>query len=181
MGIANFQGFSHKLTTFYRFFPQSNLIAVRFIDFLGTFPTIHGFSCILFRVISFIKKLILFLLLYYFFGYRLITPSGVSSVGAGLETPQSMIELRKKTIEEAMEDSTGLVTPSTQLYRILPETETNLQPNALMGSTKLYDVAGVTGAQRGIEVSILFHVCNRFKVYLDSGFLSLTYLSALKR
>ncbi|CAH8436414.1 unnamed protein product [Schistosoma turkestanicum] len=81
----------------------------------------------------------------------LITPSGVSSVGAGLETPQSMIELRKKTIEEAMEDSTGLVTPSTQLYRILPETETNLQPNALMGSTKLYDVAGVTGAQRGIE------------------------------
>ncbi|XP_018644709.1 hypothetical protein Smp_199500 [Schistosoma mansoni] len=88
---------------------------------------------------------------YVFFGYRLITPSGVSSVGAGLETPQSMIELRKKTIEEAMEDSTGLVTPSTQLYRILPETETNLQPNALMGSTKLYDVAGVTGAQRGIE------------------------------
>ncbi|CAH8444954.1 unnamed protein product [Heterobilharzia americana] len=81
----------------------------------------------------------------------LITPSGVSSVGAGLETPQSMIELRKKTIEEAMEDSTGLVTPSTQLYRVLPETETNLQPNALMGSTKLYDVAGVTGAQRGIE------------------------------
>nr|CAH8833721.1 unnamed protein product [Trichobilharzia regenti] len=81
----------------------------------------------------------------------LITPSGVSSVGAGLETPQSMIELRKKTIEEAMEDSTGLVTPSTQLYRILPETETNLQPNALMGSTKLYDVAGVTGAPRGIE------------------------------
>ncbi|OON18772.1 hypothetical protein X801_05369 [Opisthorchis viverrini] len=81
----------------------------------------------------------------------LITPSGVSSVGLGLETPQSTIELRKKTIEEAMEDSTGLVTPSAQLYRVLPERETGLQPNALMGSTKLYDVTGATGAQRGIE------------------------------
>ncbi|CAL8088992.1 unnamed protein product [Calicophoron daubneyi] len=81
----------------------------------------------------------------------LITPSGVSSVGLGLETPQSTIELRKKTIEDAMEDSTGLVTPSAQLYRILPEHETGLQSTALMGSSKLYDVGGVTGAQRGIE------------------------------
>ncbi|KAF6774766.1 hypothetical protein AHF37_06612 [Paragonimus kellicotti] len=82
----------------------------------------------------------------------LFTPSGVSSVGLGLETPQSTIELRKKTIEEAMEDSTGLVTPSAQLYRVLPECETGLQANALMGSTKLYDVTGVTGATRGLEV-----------------------------
>ncbi|KAF8563302.1 hypothetical protein P879_06952 [Paragonimus westermani] len=81
----------------------------------------------------------------------LFTPSGVSSVGLGLETPQSTIELRKKTIEEAMEDSTGLVTPSAQLYRVLPECETGLQANALMGSTKLYDVTGVTGATRGLE------------------------------
>ncbi|TPP61437.1 Splicing factor 3B subunit 2 [Fasciola gigantica] len=81
----------------------------------------------------------------------LITPSGISSVGAGLETPQSTIELRKKTIEEAMEDSTGLVTPSAQLYRVLPERETGLQQAALMGSNKLYDVTGVTGAVRGIE------------------------------
>ncbi|VDP90873.1 unnamed protein product [Echinostoma caproni] len=86
----------------------------------------------------------------------LITPSGISSVGAGLETPQSTIELRKKTIEEAMEDSTGLVTPSAQLYRVLPERETGLQANALMGSAKLYDVTGVTGAPRGIEV--MFHL-----------------------
>ncbi|KAA0186151.1 Splicing factor 3B subunit 2 [Fasciolopsis buskii] len=81
----------------------------------------------------------------------LITPSGISSVGAGLETPQSTIELRKKTIEEAMEDSTGLVTPSAQLYRVLPERETGLQQAALMGSNKLYDVSGITGAARGIE------------------------------
>ncbi|KAA3680313.1 splicing factor 3B subunit 2 [Paragonimus westermani] len=81
----------------------------------------------------------------------LFTPSGVSSVGLGLETPQSTIELRKKTIEEAMEDSTGLVTPSAQLYRVLPECETGLQANALMGSTKLYDVTGVTGVTRGLE------------------------------
>lgn len=82
----------------------------------------------------------------------LITPSGVSSVGPGLETPQSTIELRKKTIEEAMEDSTGLVTPSAQLYRVLPEFDTGVQSNVLMGSTKLYDVTGATGAPRGSEV-----------------------------
>lgn len=53
-----------------------------------------------------------------------------------------------------MEDSTGLVTPSAQLYRVLPERETGLQQAALMGSNKLYDVSGITGAARGIEVNL---------------------------
>ncbi|VDL99524.1 unnamed protein product [Schistocephalus solidus] len=87
----------------------------------------------------------------------LITPSGVSSVGAGLETPNVSIELRKKTIEEAMEKQSGFATPSGtglaagQLYRVLPERETNIQAPAMLGSTKLYDVTGVTGAPRGEE------------------------------
>ncbi|BHF80936.1 Splicing factor 3B subunit 2 [Sparganum proliferum] len=87
----------------------------------------------------------------------LITPSGVSSVGAGLDTPNVSIELRKKTIEEAMEKQSGFATPTGtglaagQLYRVLPERETNIQAPAMLGSTKLYDVTGVTGAPRGEE------------------------------
>nr|VZI24089.1 unnamed protein product [Spirometra erinaceieuropaei] len=87
----------------------------------------------------------------------LITPSGVSSVGAGLDTPNVSIELRKKTIEEAMERQSGFATPTGtglaagQLYRVLPERETNIQAPAMLGSTKLYDVTGVTGAPRGEE------------------------------
>ncbi len=34
--------------------------------------------------------------------YSLVTPSGLTSMPAGLETPE-MIQLRKKKIEEAME------------------------------------------------------------------------------
>lgn len=34
--------------------------------------------------------------------YRLVTPSGLTSIPAGMETPE-MIQLRKKKIEEAME------------------------------------------------------------------------------
>ena len=36
------------------------------------------------------------------FFVRLVTPSGLTSIPAGLETPE-MIQLRKKKIEEAME------------------------------------------------------------------------------
>lgn len=109
-------------------------------------------------------------LLYFF--HSLITPSGAVSSVIGAETPgaiaaaavgsvnaTSNIELRKRSIEAAMDNPSGLETPAPgtglgagQLYRVLPERETPLQPTAMMGSTRVYDVEGVTGAPRGEEV-----------------------------
>ena len=64
-----------------------------------------------------------------------------------------------------MDNTSGLETPAPgtglgagQLYRVLPERETSLQPTAMMGSTRVYDVTGVAGAPRGEEVSLSFHV-----------------------
>lgn len=79
----------------------------------------------------------------------LVTPSGVSSVGGitstvvGLETPE-LIELRKRTIEEAMEG--GSETP--QLYKILPEVEVSVG-EAFMGSSKVYEMPGAGGKAPG--------------------------------
>ncbi|EUB61189.1 Splicing factor 3B subunit 2 [Echinococcus granulosus] len=97
----------------------------------------------------------------------LITPSGAVSSVIGAETPAaaavgaanpSNIELRKRTIEAAMDNADGFETPAPgtglaagQLYRVLPERETALQPSAMLGSTRVYDVTGVTGAPRGEE------------------------------
>lgn len=71
------------------------------------------------------------------------------------------IELRKRKIEAAMDNPSGFETPAPgtglsagQLYRVLPEKETSLQPDAMLGSTRVYDVTGVTGAPRGEEVSL---------------------------
>lgn len=55
----------------------------------------------------------------------------------GVETPD-MIELRKKRIEDAMDQ--GGDTPA--LYTVLPEKKVNVG-GALMGSTHVYDVSGV--------------------------------------
>ena len=67
----------------------------------------------------------------------LITPSGLTSVPTGLETPE-MIELRKKTIEESME---GTETPS--LYTVLPEKKVGVGA-AMMGSAHIYDIGAVS-------------------------------------
>ena len=72
----------------------------------------------------------------------LVTPSGVTSVPVGMETPD-MIELRKKRIEDAMEqggDTSGI-------YKALPE-KNNSVGDAMMGSTHVYDRAAVRGIQR---------------------------------
>ncbi|XP_070577299.1 splicing factor 3B subunit 2-like [Ptychodera flava] len=84
----------------------------------------------------------------------LITPSGITSVPAGMETPE-MIELRKKKIEDAMEQ--GGETP--QLYTILPEKKAAVGA-AMLGSTYTYDVAGAKktqaagGTDQGIAVAL---------------------------
>ena len=43
-----------------------------------------------------------FVCLFFLLLFSLVTPSGLTSIPAGLETPE-MIQLRKKKIEEAME------------------------------------------------------------------------------
>lgn len=83
----------------------------------------------------------------------LITPSGIASIPAGLETPET-IELRKKKIESEME---GGDTPA--LYTVLQEKRTENLGSSMMGSTHVYDMTGAGGqappsvmaARRGIN------------------------------
>ena len=64
----------------------------------------------------------------------LVTPSGVTSVPVGMETPD-MIELRKKRIEDSMDQ--GGDTPA--LYQVLKEKTANVG-GAMMGSAHVYDL-----------------------------------------
>lgn len=68
-----------------------------------------------------------------------MTPSGISTTGAGLETPD-MIELRKRKtqIESDMESNAGGDTPA--LYKILPEKAAHVG-GSMMGSAKVYDIS----------------------------------------
>ncbi|XP_056431635.1 splicing factor 3B subunit 2 [Gadus chalcogrammus] len=72
----------------------------------------------------------------------LITPGGLSSVPAGMETPE-LIELRKKKIEEAMD---GNETP--QLFTVLPERRTGAVGAAMMASTHIYDISAAMAARK---------------------------------
>merc|ERR1712142_1290582 len=82
----------------------------------------------------------------------LVTPSGMSSVGGGIETPD-MIELRKKKeIEDAME--TGGETPT--LYTILNEKRASAVGASMMGSAHTYDLGLNTPkkAGEGVEITL---------------------------
>ena len=68
----------------------------------------------------------------------LVTPSGVTSIPMGVETPD-MIELRKKRIEDAMDQ--GGDTPA--LYQVLPEKKASVG-GAMMGSAHIYDMTAVS-------------------------------------
>eukprot|EP00730_Choanoeca_flexa_P008985 TRINITY_DN12569_c0_g1_i14.p2 TRINITY_DN12569_c0_g1~~TRINITY_DN12569_c0_g1_i14.p2 ORF type:complete len:298 (+),score=79.41 TRINITY_DN12569_c0_g1_i14:988-1881(+) len=74
-------------------------------------------------------------------------PSGISSVGVGMETPNA-VELRKrKAIEEAMDNNTTGQT----LYKVIPQREASAS-DGMMGSTHVYDVnaaAPATGMASG--------------------------------
>ncbi|XP_056020505.1 splicing factor 3B subunit 2-like [Ostrea edulis] len=84
----------------------------------------------------------------------LVTPSGITSVPMGMETPD-MIELRKKRIEDAMDQ--GGETPA--LYTILPEKKSSVG-GAMMGSAHVYDTTAVIAGKKdkpgteGIEVAL---------------------------
>ena len=85
------------------------------------------------------------------FSSGLVTPSGLSSVGAGMETPD-MIELRKrKEIEDAME--TGGDTAA--LYTVLAEKRAYVGAS-MMGSAHAYDIGLTTPkkAGEGVEIAL---------------------------
>ncbi|XP_055313252.1 splicing factor 3B subunit 2 [Sitodiplosis mosellana] len=71
----------------------------------------------------------------------MVTPSGLTSVTAGMETPDT-IELRKKKIESEMEDNETPV-----LYQVLPEKRGERIGASMMGSTHVYDMSTATGAK----------------------------------
>jgi len=79
----------------------------------------------------------------------LVTPSGLSSVGAGMATPDE-IELRKrKEIEDAMD--TGGDTPA--LYTVLQEKQRNIG-GAMMGSSHAYDLTKKTASAEAVELTL---------------------------
>ena len=81
-----------------------------------------------------------------------MTPSGLTSIPVGVETPD-MIELRKRRIEDAMDQ--GGDTPA--LYTVLPEKKTAVG-GAMMGSAHIYDISAVSldtvgvGLVEGVEI-----------------------------
>jgi splicing factor 3B subunit 2 len=83
----------------------------------------------------------------------LVTPSGMSSVGGGLETP-GMIELRKRRIESEMEEK-----DNPQLYTILSEKRKDGLARDMMASTHVYDMNAPSGSKKsrtdsGVHVSL---------------------------
>lgn len=81
----------------------------------------------------------------------LVTPSGLSSVGGGLETPGEIELRKKKEIEDAME--TGGETPA--LFHVLNEKRTNVGAS-MMGSAHTYDLGLQTPkkAGEGVEITL---------------------------
>jgi splicing factor 3B subunit 2 len=71
-------------------------------------------------------------------GYTSETPSGLTSVDTGIETPDA-IELRKRRIEDAMDDNGEAQT----LYKVISQKDAGTAASqGMMGSTHVYDVAG---------------------------------------
>jgi len=96
------------------------------------------------------------------------TPSGISSVPSGMETPD-MIELRKKKIEDAME---GGDTP--QLYQVIPEKATGIG-RSMMGSSHVYDMSRrpaattTTDTRGGVEAEGIEIALNPEELEMDSS------------
>lgn len=67
----------------------------------------------------------------------LVTPSGLTSIPAGMETPEA-IELRKKKIESEME-----LGETPTLYHVIPEKRNDRIGSSMMGSSHVYDMSQV--------------------------------------
>ncbi|XP_066253699.1 splicing factor 3B subunit 2 [Euwallacea similis] len=76
----------------------------------------------------------------------LVTPSGITSIPAGMETPEA-IELRKKKIENEMENN-----EAPALYHVIPEKRNERIGNAMMASTHVYDIASMGAAQNPVPI-----------------------------
>eukprot|EP00039_Didymoeca_costata_P018722 m.334689 g.334689 ORF g.334689 m.334689 type:complete len:578 (+) comp17412_c0_seq1:119-1852(+) len=89
-------------------------------------------------------------------GYTSESPSGITSVQTGSETPDA-IELRKRRVEEAMDE---VEEPQT-LYKVVPQKDTAIT-TGVMGSAHVYDMADAgVGTKKskkaigtGIEVAV---------------------------
>jgi len=104
----------------------------------------------------------------------LITPSGISSIPAGLETPD-IIELRKrKEIEDLME--AGSETPA--LYTVIHEKKANVGA-AMMGSSHVYDINMPGGKKtvggEGVEIAL-----DPSELELDPAAMSAKYDETIK-
>ena len=93
----------------------------------------------------------------------LITPSGLTSIPAGMETPD-MIELRKrKNIEEAME----VGAEQQPLYTVLPEKRISVGA-AMMGSAHVYDI---TSVNISVTIAVSLLVTLKCKYSVDFRFI----------
>lgn len=101
----------------------------------------------------------------------LVTPSGTSTVPAGMETPAS-IELRKQKIEDQMDQ--GGDTPA--LYHVIPEKQARIG-TAMMGSSHVYDISAVNKktTAEGVEVAL-----DPDELDLDSAAMQTKYETKLK-
>ncbi|KJE96603.1 splicing factor 3B subunit 2 [Capsaspora owczarzaki ATCC 30864] len=82
------------------------------------------------------------------------TPSGLSSIPAGLETPD-VIELRKRRIESAMDQRDGEADAGRpkSLYQVIPEKRATVG-GSLMGSERVYDMLGATTSRRTVGAGV---------------------------
>lgn len=69
----------------------------------------------------------------------LMTPSGITSIPAGLETPE-IIELRKKKIESDMDTN-----ETPQLFQVLQEKRVDKIAGSMMASTHMYEIPAAGG------------------------------------
>lgn len=68
---------------------------------------------------------------------------GVSSV-SGLETPDTMMDLRKRAGVDTP-DTTGLSTVPQELYKVVPQKDTNVGAGTLFGGDRKYVLPGTKG------------------------------------
>ncbi|RWS29300.1 splicing factor 3B subunit 2-like protein [Leptotrombidium deliense] len=99
----------------------------------------------------------------------LVTPSGLSSIPAGMETPD-IIELRKRKIEAEMESG-----ENPQLFTVLPEKKMERIGKDVMASTHVYDMSSGVRKGHGVEVAL-----DPNELEMDSSSMTAKYEQTLK-
>lgn len=73
---------------------------------------------------------------------------GISSV-SGLETPDTMMDLRKRAGADTPE-TTGISAAPAELYKVVPQRETNVGAGALFGGDRKYVLPGAKAGGAGV-------------------------------